>query len=232
MKRITLFFVMALIVASPFPAWAKEPQNIPSKTAPVNSNKTKMARIHYEGNMSFKQVLDDISSQTGVKFKISEAMSKQIIYAHVNAGDWKTAIKQLLNGFSVTEMWSGDLTKSTIWIHESANQTPTRLSETAEASMSPAHSQPPRPVVAGFHQSPSNEKLKIDSLVQLPPDIQRDPEVLRFLSAYGVNMPSEIKAQYGERLENLPPPSPMLPHVRNHPAFTQFLQVNHIHILP
>ncbi len=165
--------------------------------------------IQYSGQISIGKILKDISSKTGIKFIMSDEVSRQVIQAHVKADNWKSAVHQLLSEFSTLESWNENLASSKVWVYgkEFAGN-----SETIQIKQRT----PPRHVVT---TAPKDNPLN-----QLPPHIRHDPEVLRFLYLKGVEMPADVKERYGDRLENLPPVRPMFLHVAKNVSFVRFLK--------
>jgi len=184
--------------------------------------------IQYNGRISLGYTLKDIANKTGIKFFVPEEIAQQVIKARVNTKNWKTAVHQLLEEYSTLEMWSDDLASSKVWVYGkdgnnlsgSTIQRGPRQTSTSVASRPTARtlqaSNPPK-----VSKTSAREE---NPLSQLPPHIRHDPEVLRFLFSKGVEMPGDVKAKYGDQLENLPPERPIFPHVAKNASFVRFLK--------
>jgi hypothetical protein len=188
----------------------------PAPPNPVYKSEIKPQGISLQfQDLTLLDVLRNIQEDTGILFSIDPSIETIPFNASIQADNWEEAVKELLKGFNRVEVWTSNLETSRVWVLEGGDESKSREPDIRLSRRAKIKSTPVTRTV-------SNNNL----LDQLPIHIRRDPEILRFLYSKGMKMSADIKALYGDRLENLPPQRPMLPHVKRNAAFIRFLKTN------
>ena len=100
-------------------------------------------RIHSE-SAPLGAVLKTIGQATGIQFHISAEARNNLITREIEAPDWKTALRRLLDAYDRLELWDPDLAASEIHILSGANNgTPQEpAGENRQASHAPSGQTP------------------------------------------------------------------------------------------
>jgi len=88
----------------------------PSVAAPVHieeNNKNITIRVK---NAPLGEVLQSIEDKTGIQFHVSPSVRDDLIEVNLNAPDWQTAVKLLLDSYSRAELWNPRLDMTEIYI--------------------------------------------------------------------------------------------------------------------
>jgi hypothetical protein len=120
-------FLEALVDHTPVTRISLSQKYIERPTVSLHNKHTSIAdnlnKIYIEGNdkgiiiradgATLKEVLNTIEHKTGIQFHISSSIQNDPVKANLNAPDWETAIKSLLEPYDRVELWNPqlDLTK-------------------------------------------------------------------------------------------------------------------------
>lgn len=156
--------------------------------------------IHSEST-PLSEVLKTISQATGIRFHISTEARNNLITRKIEAPDWKTALRRLLDAYDRLELWDPDLAASEVHILSgTGNGTPQEPPrENRQASRAPSNQTsqtdrrfaPSTPRPTG-QPSPSlnREQLMLLSKGKLrdpfPASAFQDPDIRFFLQQFQV----------------------------------------------
>jgi len=136
------------------------------------------------------KVLQSIEGKTGIQFHVSPSVLNDRITTNLNAPDWQTAMRQLLEPYGRAELWNTQLDLTEIYVLSRGDSTtvsfdrpPTRI-EVTQADMRSSST---------LHR---NQLIKLSrgSLNKpLPPGLYNDPKIKEFLKQYGIQSPEGMK---------------------------------------
>ena len=166
--------------------------------APVTPNPTYKSKTAPDGislqfeDLTLIDVLRNVQEETGILFSIDPSLETVPFSARIQADDWETAIRQLLNGFSRVEVWTDNLETSRVWLLSGGRNVQTaqrtKASVPRQARQTKAVPQrrfrsAPVPAPAVVPAPVANFKMKIEDL---PPHILFEPGVLTFFKSKGI----------------------------------------------
>lgn len=127
------------------------------------------------------EVLQSIEDKTGIRFHVSPSVRDDLIKTDLNAPDWQTAMKLLLDAYARAELWGSRLDLTEIHILS-------RVDGTGVSSQSPGAGSPPMlsrkqllKLVSGSYRGP------------LSPDLFDDPVIRSFLNQNGIQSLEDMK---------------------------------------
>lgn len=153
-------------------------------------------RIHIEENdmgitiqingAPLDKVLQAIEGQTGIQFHISPSVQNNRVAVNLNAPDWKTAMKKLLQPYGRMELWNPrlDLTRIHIVSQKAVSgrsQTNNEVTEADRRSSSTLNLGQILKLAKGELNKP------------LPTGLYADPEIKAFLNSNGIQSPEDMK---------------------------------------
>lgn len=128
--------------------------------------------IRVEGE-SLGEVLQSIENKTGIQFHISPSVLDDRITVNLNAPDWQTAMRLLLETYDRVELWNPRLDLTEVYILPQADD-----------SAGP----PPK-----LNRKQLRKLAKGTLTAPLPPKLFDDPEIRAFLNYYGIHSREDMK---------------------------------------
>lgn len=180
-------------------------------------------------SIPLKQVLQTISSRTGLQFKLNSNLNELPVSSDILAPDWWTAVGLLLGELSRTEVWTGNLETSTVFIYQSTAYEDLLSSvRHVKRTLSPMQKRNQAPDKTPL---PNLEGSTKATLTILPPHVLFDPGLLIYLKSVGIRLPWEYELRFESVLEGLELGHPISPATLNDPSFTDFLKyLDSIHV--
>ena len=166
---------------------------------PVLPKAEPLNRIHIEDNdksitlrvqdAPLRKVLQAIEGKTGIQFYASPSVLSDRITINLNASDWQTAMKKLLEPYGRMELWSSSLYLTEIHI----------LSRAGGAA---DYGKPPTVIELTEADRRSSAMLNRRQLLKLArgtlntpltPKLLDDPEIKEYLKQYGMHSPEDLQ---------------------------------------
>ena len=135
---------------------------------------------------SLDKVLQSIEGKTGIQFHISPSVQNDRVTVNLNAPDWKSAMKKLLQPYGRMELWNPRLDLTRIHITSARvvsgrSQTNNEVTEADRLYSSTLNSRQLLKLAKGELNKP------------LPTGLYEDPEIKAFLKNYGIQSPEDMK---------------------------------------
>ncbi len=167
---------------------------------PASSIAGTLNSIHIEENdkgvtlqvdgASLGEVLQSIESKTGIQFHVSPSVIYDRITVNLNAPDWQTAMRLLLEPYGRAELWNPRLDLTEIHV----------LSRGDAATVSSGR--PPARIKITEADRRSSSTLHRNQLIKLsrgslnkplPPGLYNDPKIKEYLKQYGIQSQEDMK---------------------------------------
>ncbi len=134
------------------------------------------------------EVLQSIEGKTGIRFHVSPSVINDRITLNLNAPDWQTAMKLLLEPYGRAELWNPRLDLTEIHVLSRADDSAVPQKQ-RKASASTSGTTPP-PILT---REQLGKLVKGPLRTPLPLNLFDDPEIRAFLNYYDIHSREDMK---------------------------------------
>jgi hypothetical protein len=195
------------------------PQALPVPINQINSIR-KNVQLSFQG-VPLVDVLQSISDESGIKVILTSTFKTVPVNANIQANNWETAIKKLVDNYSRIEVWTDDPKTSRVWLMDDSEDGP-KISNIIQGGFNEPNRFKKNKVSAPYNSSQAEKITRVDTMI--PPHILFDPGLLFYLESVGVELPKSMESIYRPMMEGLSPDTPISPTVLRDPSFRRYLE--------
>ncbi len=181
MIRFLLFIVVVLVLGFPTSSIAAAPNSI-------HIEENEKGITVWVNEASLDDVLESITEKAGIQFRSSPWIMNDPITVNLNAPNWPTAVRQLLESYSRVELLNSQQELTQVHILSKSDDT---------ASLKPEN--PRTASVSTTASSPQLNRRQLRKIgkrpfrAPLPPNLFDDPEIRNFLNQYNIHTLEDMK---------------------------------------